>query len=260
MRLAAALAAVALLAGCDLVKKVENRKILTAAVLASPTAVSPGGDTITSATTAQLFFGERQSDLSQPPTPLAASSATLSWDGAAAGAASLTAVTGKAGWYQASSGIAYAAGTRYTFKVVYQGEEFSGAVQAPSPSRITNADATTHVFEPGAYGGTSLTVTRDVSGGAADAIYAAFRSDDLAHATCDNAPFDDAGKFVQFVLDDAAWKVTSFVLPKSPCFPSLGTYAVTLTTVEKSTDVSSNLFLGSAVLAGSADVAVLTVQ
>jgi hypothetical protein len=257
MRFAAILAAVALIAGCDLVQKIENRKILMGAVLASPQ-VNALNVSKASVTSAQLFFGERQSDLNQAPTPLAASSVTLGWDGNPAGVA-LAPVTGKEGWHQAIGSIPYTPGVNYTFTVVYQGETFSGTVAAPSAPTIKNAPD--HLFPPETYSEfTSLTLQRD---GTADAFYAAFdaaSSTDLDAATCTNAPVNDAGTLLQFVLDDAAWKAASFDLPKSPCFPSAGTYVVSLTTVEKSSSVSSNLFLGSAVMAGASDGAVFVLQ
>jgi len=252
----AAVALVALLSGCNVLQQLESRKIMAAAVLASP---SLAPFTPASVTTAQLFFGERQDNVQQPPTALSASSVTLTWDGNSSGV-TLTPVAGKAGWYEATGGVTYIEGAHYTFTVVYQGETFSGSVQAPAASAITNAS--NHLFNPGAYDGTKLTVTRDVSAGASDAFYAAFHASgatDLASSTCNNAPVNDASVFVQFVLDDSAWKAASFSLPKSPCFPSTGQYVVNLTTVEKSTAVSSNLFLGSAVLAGTADAAALVV-
>ncbi len=257
MRVAAILAAVALMTGCDLIQKIENRKILMGAVLASPQ-VNTLNVSKASVTTAQLFFGDRQSDLSQAPTGLAATSVTLGWDGNPAGVA-LAPDKDKAGWYQASGSIPYTPGVNYTFTVVYQGETFSGSVAAPSAPTIKNAPA--HLFPQEPYSGfTSLTLQRD---GTADAFYAAFdagSSTDLGTPTCTNTPMDDAGKLVQFVLDDAEWKAASFDLAKSPCFPSAGSYVVSLTTVEKNTSLSSNLFLGSAVLAGAADGAVLVLQ
>jgi len=257
MRVAAIFAAVALIAGCDVVQKIENRKILMGAMLASPQ-VDVLDVSKASVTTAQLFFGERQSDLNKPPTPLAASGVTLGWDGNSAGVA-LAPVTGKEGWYQATGSIPYTPGANYTFTVVYQGETFSGTVAAPPASTIKNAEA--HQFPQQVYSEfTSLTLQRD---GMADAFYAVFdagSSADLGTPTCTNAPVDDAATLVRFVLDDAAWKAASFDLPKSPCFPSASTYVVSLTTVEKNTSLSSNLSLGSAVMVGAADGAVFVLQ
>src|SRR6266568_2893350 len=248
MRRAALLTALALLAGCDLAQQLQNRKVLVAAVLSSP-AVS----TQQALVTAQLFFGERQADLSQPPTGLTGATVTLTaTNGSAVSTYTLAAVSAKgAGWYQATDSI--------QFKPIYQGEEFSGSVQAPTAAAIQGLS--NHLFPPRSSSSTaSLTLTRAGTDPAFYAVVKASASADVANATCTNAPVTDAGKLVHFVLDDSAWTVPSFDLPASPCFPSADTYVVSLTTVAKSTNVSSNLFLGSAVIAGAADAGALIVN
>jgi hypothetical protein len=253
MRRAALLTALALLAGCSLVEQLQNRKVLVAAVLSSPT-VTAGPSTQQGLVTAQLFFGERQADLSQPPTGLTGATVTLTaTNGSAVSTHTLAAVSAKgAGWYQATDSIQFNPGsTTFQFKAVYQGEEFSGSVQAPTAAAIIGLQF--KLFPPRSSATTApLTLTR---AGIDPAFYAVVKATDAADAkpTCTNAPVTDAGKLVQFVLDDSAWTVPSFDLPANPCFPGAGGYVVSLTTVAKSTNVSSNLFLGSAVLAGAAD-------
>jgi hypothetical protein len=262
MRRAALLTALALLAGCDLVHQLENRKILVAAVLSSP-AVSVGGATQSGLVTAQVFFGERQSDLQAPPTGIDGATVTLAaTDGNTTSMYTLQPVGAKgAGWYQATDTVRFTAGTTiFQFKATYQGAEFSGSVQAPAAAAITGLQ--NHVFPPRSSATTSpLTLTRVGSDPAFYAVVKATVSADLANATCTNAPVNDAGKLVQFVLDDSAWTVPSFDLPANPCFPGAGGYVVSLTTVakNKSTDLSTNLFLGSAVIAGAADAGGLLV-
>ncbi|HEX7625247.1 MAG TPA: hypothetical protein VF400_16840 [Anaeromyxobacteraceae bacterium] len=256
MRRAALLTALALLAGCDLVHQLENRKILVAAVLSSP-AVSVGGASQSSLVTAQVFFGERQSVLSAPPTGIDGASVTLAaTDGNTTSTYTLQPVGAKgAGWYQATGAVRFTAGTTiFQFKVTYQGAEFSGSVQAPKAATMQGLPASPARRGP-------VTLTR---AGTDDAFYAVVRANlsaDFANATCTNAPVNDAGKLVQFVLDDSAWKAPSFVLPVDPCFPGTGTdaFVVSLTTVAKSADVSTNLFLGSAIIAGAADAGGLVV-
>jgi hypothetical protein len=255
MRRAALLTALALLAGCDLVHQLENRKILVAAVLSSP-AVSVGGASQSSLVTAQVFFGER-SDLQAPPTGIDGASVTLAaTDGNTTSMYTLQPVGAKgAGWYQATGTVRFSPGTTiFQFKAVYQGDEFSGSVQAPKA-------ATMQGLPTSPARRAAVTLTR---AGTDDAFYAVVRANlsaDFANATCTNAPVNDAGKLVQFVLDDSAWKAPSFVLPVDPCFPGTGidAFVVSLTTVAKSTDVSTNLFLGSAVIAGVANAGGLLV-
>ncbi len=260
MRRVALLTALALLAGCDLVHQLQNRKVLVAAVISSPS-ITVGGVTQSGLVTAQVFFGERQSDLTAAPTGLDGATVTLSaTDGSATSTYSLLPVSAKgAGWYQATGSVRFTPGTTmFQFKAVYQSEEFSGSVQAPTAAAITGLQ--NQMFTPRSSSMTSpLTLTRAGTDPAFYAVVKASVSADLANATCTNAPVNDAGKLVQFVLDDSAWTVPSFDLPATPCFPGAGDYAVSLTTVAKSTDVSSNLFLGSAVIAGAADAGGLVV-
>ena len=260
MRRAALLTALALLAGCGLAQQLQNRKVLVGAVLSSPT-VPVGASTQQGLVTAQLFFGERQADLSQPPTGLTGATVTLTaTNGSAVSTYTLAAVSAKgAGWYQATDSIQFTPGvTTFQFKAVYQGEEFSGSVQAPTAAAITGLQ--NKLFPPRSSSSTaSLTLTRAGTDPAFYAVVQASASADVANATCTNAPVTDAGKLVQFVLDDSAWTVPSFELPASPCFPGAGGYVVSLTTLAKSTNVSSNLFLGSAVIAGAADAGALAV-
>jgi len=258
MRRAALLTALALLAGCDLVQQLQNRKVLVAAVLSSPGVNNNVlGVSQSPLVTAQVFFGERQSDLTAPPTGLDGATVTLSaTDGSSTSTYTLLPVSAKgAGWYQATGSVRFTPGTTmFQFKAVYQGEEFSGSVQAPQAVTMQGLPASpAHRAQ--------VTLTRTGSDDAFYAVVRATASADFANATCTNAPVNDAGKLVQFVLDDSAWKVPSFVLPVDPCFPGTGTdaFVVSLTTVKKSTDVSSNLFLGSAVIAGAADAGGLVV-
>ncbi len=260
MRRATLLTALALLAGCSVAQQLQNRKVLVAAVLSSPT-VSVGFVIQSGLVTAQLFFGERQ-DLSQPPTGLTGATVTLTaTNGSVVNTYTLGAVSAKgAGWYQATDSIQFTPGTTtFQFKAVYKGEEFSGSVQAPPAAAITGLQ--NHLFPARSLSSTlPLTLARAGTDPAFYAVVKSSASADVANATCTNAPVTDAGKLVQFVLDDSAWTVPSFDLPASPCFPSADTYVVSLTTVAKSTNVSSNLFLGSAVIAGAADAGALIVN
>jgi hypothetical protein len=256
MRLATAVAALALLAGCTELQQLGNHKVLAGAVLNSPS-LSAGPVTLGDATTAQVFFGERKDDLSQAPTGLTGATVVLTWDGNATGVTLSPGPQG-AGWYQTSSGITYTEGATYRVKVTYQGEDFTASVQAPTRPKIENA--TLFLLPPVSYASGTVTITRV---GTSDAFYAVFRTtsnpSDMANATCTNAPVNDAGALVTYILgDDTPYKATSFTLPKSPCFPSNDAYVVTLTAVAKSTSTSTNLFTGSALLAGAADAAVQT--
>ena len=258
MRRAVLLTALALLAGCDLVDKLQNRKVLVAAVLSSP-GVDVGGVSQPGLVTAQVFFGERQSDLQAPPTGLDGATVTLfATDGSATSTYTLQPVSAKgAGWYQATGSVRFTPGTTmFQFKAAYQNEEFSGSVQAPTAAAMSGLPST----QPVSW--SSLSTINLTRTGTDPAFYAVGEVgvSGTPSTKCTNAPVDDAGKLVQFVLDDSAWTVPSFALTRDACFPDHPAgYVVSLTTVKKSTDVSSNLFLGSAVIAGAADAGGLVV-
>jgi len=275
-RLVAALAALALLAGCEAVQKLENHKVMAAVVIRSPDLDSAGQGLpalhVTGVAAAQVFFGERQDSVSQPPTGLSGAAVTLAWAGTSSGSVVLQPVS--QGWYQVTGGFDYAPGTTYTFTVVYLGDTFTGTVSAPpqAPRIKELAGAIVpQVFPPFPVptfylGFDHQTVSRD---GDDVAFYSAT---DVAGAaagavTCSNQPFGDAGAMIQLLLDPSPWKVPAFTLFRSDrtsaaaqrCFPQESSYLVTLTTV-KTGSVSSNLFLGSGVLAGASDAGLLILQ
>ena len=78
----------------------------------------------------------------------------------------------------------------------------------------------------------------------------------LGTPTCDNFPRDARG-LIDLVVDPAPWKVAGYDLQKGAtpdCFPpsiSGQVAALTLVVAQKSSSVSSNLFLGSAAVAGA---------
>jgi hypothetical protein len=87
-RAAAVLSTLFLLSGCDFVERLSNHKILGAAVVATPEVAPtqvpgyPGGfPAIPAQVTAQVFFGERQDDLTsggaKAPTGITGATVTL---------------------------------------------------------------------------------------------------------------------------------------------------------------------------------------
>jgi hypothetical protein len=233
----------------------------------------PANVNLSGIVTAQLFFGERQNDPAQAPTGLGGATVTLSWTGAAVGSVALPAGP-TTGWYQLTgSSIAHQPGLNYTFTVSYNGETFSGSVVAPTAAGITELNAATipNVFPPSPNFAATFahqTVTRirnDIAFYVANPVQSATS---VGATTCTNAPLLDATALIQLLLDSSPWQVPSFDLwrtdltqnAQQKCFaPGPGAWVVSLPTLKKGT-VSSNVFLGSGVLAGTADAGVLVLQ
>src|SRR6266536_2259216 len=134
--------AVALLSGCNVIQQLESHKVLAAVVIRSPD-VSSATVNVSGVPTAQVFFGERQADVTQPPSGLADASVTLSWSGAATGSVALP-PGASAGWYQlTSTSIGYVPGATYTFEVVHAGEPFTASVVAPAAGGFNELDRST---------------------------------------------------------------------------------------------------------------------
>lgn len=262
------------LAGCDVFERAQNDRVLAGVLLESPGVSQPGvGVELSGAAVATVFFGEIDAGAnpadagSWSTTGLADARVELAWEG---GSATLAPVPGAAGQYALAGGIDYVPGKPYTFRVQHGGETYSGTVNAPARPVMLDAEGTALplVQWPIAYAaiadpyvirraGTSVAfyaVTQLSSGSAAL---------DLSAATCTNAPdVADPMAVLRLFLDDDAWRVPSFSLQKAECFPAPAPqfgYGVLLTAVNKvgGSNMSSNLFLGSGVVAGSTAASVM---
>src|SRR6516165_10153448 len=149
MRVPTALAAIALLTGCNAIQQLDSHMVMAAAVIRSPD-VSAANVNVAGVVTAQLFFGQRQNDPSQAPSGLGNATVTLSWSGATTGSVTLPAGP-TSGWYMLTGGaIPYQPGLTYTFTVAYNGQTFTGSATAPPVVGITELSGATvpNVFPP----------------------------------------------------------------------------------------------------------------
>jgi hypothetical protein len=254
------------LSGCELVKKIQNRRVMAGAVIRSPAVVVPGGTDQVEGSIAYLFLGERQDDgtnFSQnPPTGLSGATVTLSWD---TSSVTLAPVTSTPGQYQDMTSVQYVEGAKYTFAAALGGDTYTGSVTAPSagtmeefpPSDPVKTD-TFSTFE-------KLTITRVSLASDTLAFYAVLDGDGTV--TCTNGPTQESPmKLVDIFLNPEPYKAPSFELfktstdPEKSCFPSVGPYVVELTTLKSQDEVSDNLFLGSSVFAGTASAGVLVLE
>jgi hypothetical protein len=283
MRRSLPLAAVlAVLAGCGTIEKLQNDKVLAGAVIATPSA-NVSGQTVPALVTAQVFFGDVPGGVTgaQNVQPLAADSAELVFTppGGSAVTVPLAAVPGQAGVYEATSltqpALAYHENVSYAFRVHLAGQTYSGSVTAPAKSELYSKNAS----PPPAYGTQlpALPATFDVRGLSLTPSYPLCRATStLAFVSVSQVTTGGFGQpcstpgaptsasdVVRLIFDDSAYKATCFDVPAS-CFPSTAagaTYLVTLTSLAKSSGsaMSSNLFLGSAVFAGTSDAAAMLV-
>lgn len=272
-----ALLAVLALSGCDWLARVQNDRVLAGALLESPGVSDPSsGVELPGAVVATVFFGEVDKGAnpadagSWSTTGLAGATVRITWEG---GSAALDPVAGAAGQYALAGDLAYQPGTAYTFRVEHDGETYSGTVVAPAkPTMRDDGGAELPLVQPPvtyAQIDDPYVLRRDgdsVAFYAVTQLSSATAPVDLAAATCTNAPdVSDPLAVLKLFLNDDAWRAPSFSLPKADCFPTpapeLG-YGLLLTAVNKASgsSLSSNLFLGSGVVAGSSAASVLPVR
>ncbi len=292
MRRAAALALpLFLLSGCDLLQGLQNRKVLAAAVVATPE-VAPtqvpgyaqGFPRVPGQVTAQLYFAERQDDIlsggsnQAAPVGIADAVVTLRYNDAAGVEQTLAMKAGTtAGQYEAAEadGLAYVAGSSYRFTVVSGGETYGATVVAPPPSHMKEFPAT-RFLAAGYAAFTEQTITFDRAGSDL-AFYGVYRlhpehpEASLDDVTCSNLPIGartDVSQLVDLVLDSSQWQRNAYTLPKHSAVPELNCfpeappatqpagYVVGLGIGRKGV-VSDNLFSGSTAFAGSFDAGAL---
>jgi len=275
MRTLAALSLVLALSGCDLLQKLQNRKVMGAVLLQSPAVAAqpptpplPALPDIPRSVTAQVFFGERTDDLSggsaSEPRGLSGALVRLSWVAGAAHEVTLPESAGSPGYYELTGGaLAYAADADYTFRVTHEGEVYSATVRAPAEPAPVEFSAPHPLLQQASYAafaGQHLSRTCPAGGCTDLAFYAVMpvnlQAASLGNPTCDNFPRDAKG-LIDLVVDPTPWKVAGYDLRKGAtpdCFPasvSGQVAALTLVVAQKSATVSGNLFLGSSAVAGA---------
>ncbi|WP_041448218.1 hypothetical protein [Anaeromyxobacter sp. Fw109-5] len=273
----ALLAALIALSGCDWLERIQNDRVLAGVLIESPGVSQPAqGVELSGAVVATVFFGEMERGAnpvdagSWSTTGLDGATVRLTWAG---GSATLEPVPGVAGQYALAGDLTYEPGTAYTFRVDHDGETYSGTVVAPARPTLLDADGAelpivqppvAHAQIPGPY-----VLRRE---GDSVAFYAVTQLSsrsgavDASAATCTNAPdVADPMAVLRLFLDDGAWRAPTFSLAKADCFPTPAPqygYGLLLTAVNKvgGSNLSSNLFIGSGVVAGSSAASVLPLR
>ncbi len=227
--------------------------------------ISDGGKVVVPGQTgAVIFFGERQSSLDQAPTPIEGATAKVSPEGS-------TEITLKevgAGAYQLTSvdngEFKYIDGATYRFTASKDGENFIGKVEkAPGRENIPE-------FHP-AQGyrdhvrGQGFTFNRPEPPQGEErnlgfvTVFPVKDTGEKGNTTYTDLP-SDALAFLKVLALPADWKKTVVTVPGT-AFPDKDTtYVLVFQSVKIGGPESANLFTGSAILAGTADVAVFKVK
>jgi hypothetical protein len=267
MRLLTVLSLAFLLAGCDLIEKLQNNVILVATLLQSPQ--PPTGTGGSPVVTAQLYLAQKSGDLTTPPSeqslsPITGATVVLS-DGS--GTWTLSGMAGAPGYYESTSAT-YTSGHTYRFTATVGSDQYWGEVTAvpAAPSLTLPGTAVSGVYTYTSYSDTEqfpdpFLITRtgstpfDIAFWGVWPVGASF--DPSTTPSCTNFP-QTAGDFLTLVfVNDAPYRVATFNVPKATCFPNppgVGKYVVGLTAVTKGT-TSSNTSIYSGALAGTSAAA-----
>lgn len=224
-----------------------------------------GGLTIPGQTGAIVFFGMRQNQsLDAPPdgltgaavtvTPDAGPVTTLNEDGA--GSYSRTS--------QSDSNFKYISGADYTFTATYKGETFTGKVEkAPPLENISEFHPPRGYIEMAA--GSAFTFARpeaptNESRNLGFVQVFPIKEDgtkgDPTYTNIPKTPLD----FLKLIAAPAEWRGSPVTIPGTAFPQSKRTYIIVFQSVKSGGPESDNLFTGSALLAGTAEIGIVKTQ
>ncbi len=220
-----------------------------------------GTVTLPPQTLGSIFFGERDpQSLDAPPTPLTGGQASLT-----IGDAAPVALPEKGdGRYEQTSGddeaLAYQTGASYVFRVTHRGQTYVGRVDgAPQLEEIPAFHPPKGYIEHTA--GQSFTFERPAppQGGERNLgfvnVFPLSDDGERGGPTWSNIPTKPKD-FLDLISNPGKFRETQVTVPGS-AFPESGkTYLLVMQAVKAGRAESANLFAGSALLAGTAEVAV----
>lgn len=239
-------------------------EVFISASAAAPDAGLPAdaGYTVPAQTLAFVYFGERDADaLDQPPTAISDATVTLHRDGAP----ELTLENQGGGRYALGSPaqpeLTYVSGATYEFRATAEGELHTAeVVDVPLQESIAAFHPTTGYVDLPA--GSDFVFDRPQPPAEVErplgfvTVLPLSATGETGQPTYTNLP-DQPLEFLQLVARPANWKKTQVVVPGS-AFPDANTdYLVVFQSAKLGGPKSDNLFLGSAIVAGTADVAVV---
>ncbi len=223
--------------------------------------LSDAGVTVPAQNLAFVFFGQRQGEsLDTAPVGTAGAQVTLAEVGGGrfpledlgGGNYSLTA---------ADAGFTYRDGATYNFEIVH-----AGATYVAEVTRVPTKEVITQFHPPAGYveleAGAAFTFTRPDPPSGEDRhlgfvnVFPLSREGSQGQPTFTNVPTTPLA-FLKLVVAPNDWKTTTVTVPGT-AFPDRDTnYLVVLQSAKLGGPKSDNLFTGSAILAGTADVAVI---
>jgi hypothetical protein len=219
--------------------------------------------TIPGQTVAFMFLGTRDGE-NAAPQGLTGATVTLQPQGGQA----VTLTSDGAGAYSRSSNsdpkLTYKSGTNYTFTATRNGERFEGLVEnSPAQERIEKLHPATLSVPHTANTAFSFDRAEPPSGqdrtiGFITVVPISDNGDQGA-PTYSNVPTDPLA-FLSLVAFPADYKQKTVTIPATAFPMARQTYLVTFQAVRSGGPESSNLFLGSALLVGTADIGVVRTQ
>ena len=221
-----------------------------------------GGLLVPRQTAAAVFFGQRVGDdLTQAPTGVANATVTVMPAGGAAltlkdqgqGAHGLTS--------QDDATLQYQQGATYTFSATAEGLTYVADVEnSPPVERITQFHPAVGYIDLAA--GAAFTFVRPDPAAGAERnlgfvnVFPISRDGSKGEVTYSNIPQTPL-EFLKLVAAPGDWKKTTIVVPGS-AFPNAdANYVISLQSAKLGGAKSDNLFIGSAVISGTADVGVV---
>ena len=279
-----------LVSACDLGKQLTSKSVVVSTILSTPSVrVTPSavalpadasipsfdagfsfdagalfadaGLTVPPQNIAYLFFGQRQGDsIDVAPVGIAGAKVTLS----EVGGGSWPLAEAGSGTYQLfgeDAGFVYKDGATYDFTIVQGGVTYVAEVEkVPTQERITQFHPAAGYIDQTA--GQPFTFTRpepmsnvDQNLGFVTVFPMTKEGAKLApsYTNVPMAPLD----FLKLVLAPQEWKATTVTIPGT-AFPLGSTnYLIVLQSVKTGGPKSDNLFTGSAILAGTADIGIV---
>lgn len=282
----AAITLVVLPAACDFQKtgnQLKAEKVMVATILATPPidlspealagldggfdpgdagiALDGGTVTVPSQIGVFVYFGERDnSSLDTPPTGLTGATVSVGVNGGGSVALKEQDQGNYALTSQDDESLQYESGKTYEFTATYQGETFVGEVKdAPQLERVEALHPAKGYIEQVA--NTPFTFTRPQPPEGTErnvgfvTVFPVSDSGEKGEPTWTNVPTTPL-QFLELVALPANWKKDQVTVPAS-AFPEPGkTYVLVLQAVKLGGAESENLFKGSAILAGTAEIGV----
>jgi hypothetical protein len=218
--------------------------------------------TIPSQTAALVFFGTRDGQGSSPINPIANATVTLQ---PAGGKAVNLSADGVGLYSRTNSGeggeLKYQPHTTYDFVVTSGGEKFVGRVEdAPPQEQVAALHPAEGIIrrnanQPFSFTRKTLAANEERTVGFVT-VFPIGKDGERGDATYTDVPSDPLG-LLSLVALPAEWKKDQVTIPAT-AFPERDqTYMIVFQTVRTGGPETSNLFIGSALLAGTADVGIL---